>query len=262
METAVEINPVAIFRTRKKNPYDAARQAHIDQSDEIGEIHFLAKQNFEQALDDIEGFSHLWLIYQFHHNPNWKPKVSPPRGSDKKIGVFATRAPYRPNALGLSCVELVNRQGLILRVKNFDLLDETPIFDVKPYLNYADAFPQASLGWLKSADEELYQIQFSPLAQEQLRYLVDHGVTELRNFILQQLQYAPLNPQKKRLELFGEDRASLCYRTWRVDFEVASKSEKFVVQVMLIRSGYSELDLNSGADPHQDKDLHRNYLKR
>ncbi len=251
----MEIKPVAIFRTQKKQPFEAARQASADLSEELGEIHFLPGENFEQALDGIEGFSHVWLIYQFHHNQNWKAKVLPPRGSSQKVGVLATRSPYRPNALGLSCVKLVERKGLVLRVKNFDLLDETPIFDIKPYLPYADSFSEAKTGWLENIEKEKFHIELTSLALAQLDYLESQGLHELRNFIHQQLSYDPLNSKKKRVTITGETSACLAYRTWRIDFTWLEKK----IEILNLRSGYSDQDLMTAEDPYHDKNLHRAF---
>jgi tRNA-Thr(GGU) m(6)t(6)A37 methyltransferase TsaA len=270
VETTVEINPIAVFRTRKKHPYEAARQGSIETSDEIGELHFQSGQQFEQALDQIEGFSHLWLIYLFHHNTAWKPKVLPPRGSSQKVGVFATRSPYRPNPIGLSCVEFLERDGLILRVRNFDLLDETPILDVKPYLHYSDSFPAAKMGWLEGVEDERLTVHFSSLALAQLGFLAAKGLTELQNFLVQQLSFEPLNAKKKRVSLGAGvggkpamnsesgDEAILAYRTWRAGFRVSGRA----VEVLRIFSGYSSGDLSESVDTYQDKSLHRNFISQ
>lgn len=255
----MEISPIAFFRTRKKQAFEAARQGVADTSTEEGEIQFLSQKNFEQALDGIEGFSHLWILYQFHQNPNWKPKVMPPRGSDRKVGVFATRSPYRPNALGMSCVEFVSREDLILRVKNFDLLDETPIFDIKPYIPYADSFPQATTGWLSGIESQAFQVQFSELALRQIDFLKGHQIQELQNFLQQQLQYDPMNPKKKRLRLLSEMSGILAYRTWRAQFTLAEKT----IRVEKIFSGYDSYELTSEApDPYQDKQIHRAFANQ
>ena len=107
------------------------------------------------ALRGIEGYSHLWLIWQFHlaERAEWSPTVRPPRlGGNKRMGVFATRAPYRPNPIGLSCVRLLGVEhdphlGPILRIAGADMVDGTPIFDIKPYLPYVDCHPEATGGF-------------------------------------------------------------------------------------------------------------------
>ena len=113
------------------------------------------------ALRGIEGFSHLWLIWQFSAavRETWSPTVRPPRlGGNERVGVFATRSPFRPNAIGLSCVRLEGiaheeRLGDVLLVSGADLMDGTPIYDVKPYLPYADAHPEALGGFAPSPKE-------------------------------------------------------------------------------------------------------------
>jgi len=255
---SMEIKSIATFYSSKKNPYEASRQgASAADSAEIGEIRFERGQQFEQALDGIEGCTHLWLVYQFHHNNHWNPKVQPPRGSGKKIGVLATRSPHRPNPLGFSCVELVERKGLSLFVKKFDLLDQTPIFDVKPYLAYADSVPEAKIAWLENIEDHRQTVAFSNRAQEQLLWLESRGLNQLRNFLVQQLEFEPLNTKKKRLTNITENSAVLCYRTWRAVFSVAENN----VTIEKIFSGYSTDELMAKTDLYLDKDLHRFYLE-
>lgn len=117
----------------------------------------------DEALRGIEDFSHLWLIWQFSENvrEDWSPTVRPPRlGGNTRLGVFATRSPFRPNALGLSCVKLLGvekREGLgtVLRVAGADLMDGTPIYDIKPYIPYADCHPEASGGFAPDSGARL-----------------------------------------------------------------------------------------------------------
>jgi tRNA-Thr(GGU) m(6)t(6)A37 methyltransferase TsaA len=106
----------------------------------------------ETVLRDLGGFERLWLIFAFHLSEGWAPLVQPPRGPRGKRGVLATRSPHRPNAIGLSCVELVAVEGRTLRLRGVDLLDGTPILDIKPYVPYADAFPGARAGWIDAVD--------------------------------------------------------------------------------------------------------------
>lgn len=105
----------------------------------------------EEALRDLSGFSRVWLIFAFHRSDGWKPLVRPPRGRVTR-GVLATRSPHRPNAIGLSAVELLEVQGRRLRLRGVDLLDGTPILDLKPYVPYADAFPESRAGWIDAVD--------------------------------------------------------------------------------------------------------------
>lgn len=120
------------------------------------------------ALRGIEDFSHLWIIWQFSEavRQGWSPTVRPPRlGGNTRMGVFATRSPFRPNNLGLSCVKLLGVEqtaayGIVLHVGGADLLDGTPIFDIKPYVPYADCHPEASGGFTDTAGEFLLNVDF------------------------------------------------------------------------------------------------------
>ena len=107
-----------------------------------------------EALRDLAGFERIWLIYVFHLSGGWGPLVRPPRRSLVKRGVLATRSPDRPNPIGLSAVELLGIDGRTLRLRGVDLLDGTPVLDVKPYVPYADAFPKAKAGWIDDVDAE------------------------------------------------------------------------------------------------------------
>lgn len=128
------------------------------------------------ALRGIEGFSHLWLIWHFSEavRENWSPTVRPPRlGGNTRMGVFATRSPFRPNALGLSCVKLLGVEqtasdGPVLHVAGADLMDGTPIFDIKPYLPYSDSYPEAIGGFTDTAGDFLLAVDFPEALLEKL----------------------------------------------------------------------------------------------
>ena len=124
----------------------------------ISTVVFEPEYRVEEALRGIEAFSHLWLVWLFDRaeRDTWSPTVRPPRlGGNKRMGVFATRSPFRPNPIGLSCVKLLDtvktREGTVLRVGGADLMDGTPILDIKPYLPYADCRPEARGGFTESA---------------------------------------------------------------------------------------------------------------
>ena len=145
--------PIGYLDCEQKYRYEAPRQS-ILAGGNLGVVCLNSGCNFEQALPDLIGFDRVWLIYQFHQNRDWKPKVVPPRSPEnRKVGLFATRSPHRPNPLGLSCVELVKIDGLDVFIRNFDLLNGTPIFDIKPYIPYCDSFENSAVGWLEQVDK-------------------------------------------------------------------------------------------------------------
>ena len=160
--TGTTIHPIAKYHGDFPEKFGLPRQAGIVKELE-GKVVFEPAYRSPEALRGLEGFSHLWLIWQFSENlrEGFSPTVRPPRlGGNVRMGVFATRSPFRPNALGLSCVELVGmeeREGLgtVLKVRGADLMDGTPVFDIKPYVPYADCRPEARSGFAPDAGERL-----------------------------------------------------------------------------------------------------------
>ncbi len=252
----MKLEPIGFYHSEAKAPYEAPRQP-LERIHTRGEILLNSGQQFEQALENLEGFERIWLIYQFHHNTHWKPKVLPPRGSATKVGVFATRAPYRPNPIGISCVKLVMVDGLRLVVEGADLLDQTPILDIKPYLPYADSFADAKIGWLEGVEKN--SVQFSTRASEKIDFLSSEGLTQLRDFVLNQLEYDALNADKKRVSRLGSDYL-LAYKTWRIKF--SCNEEKKSICVTDVMSGYSQKEMAEAKDVYSDKALHQRFLAK
>ena len=244
--------PIGCFRCDSLYPYDVPRQAAVAKENH-GIVSLSAGHGFEDALAELAGFSHIWLLYIFHKNNTWKPKVMPPRHACRKIGLFATRSPYRPNPIGMSAVKLLKIDGLDLHVANHDLLDGTPILDIKPYLPFADSFPDATLGWTADNGAPIH-VDFTEIAENQLDWLEANGVSCIRQFILTQLGYDPMNPKRHRL-ISTPDATSLAYRTWRVWFTFRDNN----VLVQHISSGYTKDELAAIEDKYQDKDLHRRF---
>lgn len=164
---SVSIRPIAHIRTDLPTKFGVPRQSGRAPSLE-GVIVFEPEYRDASALRGIEGFSHLWLIFDFSeaHREKWSPTVRPPRlGGNVRMGVFATRSPFRPNPLGLSSVRLeaverTARDGTVLRVSGVDLIDGTPIFDVKPYIPFSDAHPDATAGFAASGEDHRLEVEF------------------------------------------------------------------------------------------------------
>ena len=161
-ESTYTLRTIARIHTDFPAKFGIPRQAGLAEELE-GLIVFEPAFRDPEALRGIEGFSHLWLIWQFSEalRAGWSPTVRPPRlGGNTRMGVFATRSPFRPNALGLSCVRLIAAEddpalGRVLRVAGADLMDGTPIYDIKPYLPYADAKPGARGGFAPDGGKTL-----------------------------------------------------------------------------------------------------------
>jgi tRNA-Thr(GGU) m(6)t(6)A37 methyltransferase TsaA len=256
----VNFQPIGLFHCDARFPYEVPRQAcFADPS--LGRIEFYPGRHLEEALEQVETFSHIWLIYVFHKNKHWKPKVQPPRGSQKKIGVLATRAPYRPNPIGMSSVRFERRQGLTIWVRNHDLLDSTPILDIKPYVPHVDHHANANQGWIQ--DELEIEILWDPLAEEQATWIEEMTQRKLRQFLVTQLGSEPFNHKKKRVRALSSQKNALLlgllsFRTWRCLFHQEEISR---LRILRIYSGYTPTELDDRSDPHLDKLTHRRFCQ-
>lgn len=169
------IHPIAHMHSDFSTKFGIPRQSGlVDQLRST--IVFAPEFRNPDTLRGLEGFSHLWLIWQFSEavRTDWSPTVRPPRlGGNARMGVFATRSPFRPNSLGLSCVRLLGTEetkehGTVIHVAGADLMDGTPIFDIKPYIPYADSQPDALGGFTDHADDFLLQVDFPAQLLEKL----------------------------------------------------------------------------------------------
>ena len=179
------LTPIAFIHTDFSSKFGIPRQAGL--VDELrGTIVFEPIFRNDDALRGLDGFSHIWLIWGFSENRthDWSPTVRPPRlGGNVRLGVFATRSPFRPNGLGLSCVRLIGLQkesglGTCLMVAGADLMDGTPIYDIKPYLPYADCIPEAAGGFAPEADRRL-EVLFPPWLRDRIPADKQAALTEV-----------------------------------------------------------------------------------
>lgn len=165
----MEITQIAVIRTDFPEKFGIPRQSGL--ADNLrARIVFEPEFRNPEALRGLDGFSHLWLIWEFSANSGtkvWYPTVRPPRlGGNRQMGVFATRSPYRPNPLGLSCVEIESiitdsPEGPVINVKGADLMDGTPIYDIKPYIGYSDSRPDAVCGYASGSPERVLSVVIS-----------------------------------------------------------------------------------------------------
>ena len=165
----MNIEPIAYFRSPLKSKFGVPRQSGLVDALESTIVFEPEFQN-EDALRGLEGFSHIWLVWVFDQavRKDWSPTVRPPRlGGNTRMGVFATRSPFRPNPIALSCVKLAGMErtadrGTVLRVLGADLMDGTPILDIKPYVPYADSHPEALGGFAAVPAGETLKVVIPP----------------------------------------------------------------------------------------------------
>ncbi len=189
MEKTIQTKIIAHIHNDFKEKFGIPRQSGIT-DENLSVIIFEKEYRDDNSLRGIEEFSHLWLIWYFSksHKDNWSPTVRPPRlGGNKRVGVFATRSPFRPNPIGLSSVKLVKVEktkefGTVLYVSGADLLDGTPIFDIKPYLSFTDSHPDAVNGFAQQVKDYHLEVilpeyaseYFSDLELEQLKKILSN----------------------------------------------------------------------------------------
>lgn len=161
------VEPIAHIKSDFSSKFGIPRQSGL--VDELeAKIIFEPQYRIPEAFRGLEGYSHIWILWQFSEcaGKEWSPTVRPPRlGGNKRMGVFASRSPFRPNSIGLSCVKLISvdeteENGTVLTVSGADLLDGTPIIDIKPYLPYVDAHPEARGGFALQDKEGSLEIDF------------------------------------------------------------------------------------------------------
>ncbi len=250
------LKPIGIFKGTHKTKAAIPRQGSLSQ--QTGHIEFVDGFDSKSAMMGLEKMSHVWLIFSFHKAISKpKPLVRPPRNPDVQVGVWATRSPYRPNSLGLTLAKIESVKGKKLFLSQIDLLDETPIFDIKPYVTESDFVKKPSLGWIDEIENWKYSL--STEAQAQVSFLKENGLHEIDDVIESQFGTKPLQPKRKRIKTSGKNYI-LAYRTWRFLFKV-SVSKKYS-QIIKIFSGYSDLELEDSKDPYQDKTLHKKFINR
>ncbi len=190
------LTPIAVIRSPFKEKFGTPRQPGLAPSVHA-RVDFFADFATPEAVRGLEGFSHLWLIFVFHHNwqKGWKPTVRPPRlGGDQRVGVYASRSPFRPNPIGLSAVKLLAVQctkgNVSLEVQGADLIDGTPILDIKPYIPYGDSLPDASSGFAETKPVSSLEVSFSESARQQLQRF--HAVSpQLETMLIENLALDP-----------------------------------------------------------------------
>lgn len=243
------VRPIGVVRSPFGEKVEAPRQARIA-AEARGRIEVLPE--LESALDDLEGFDRLWVVFWFDRaEASNATKVLPPR-SEKKRGVFATRSPHRPNPIGLSSVVLEKREGRVLFVRELDILDGTPVLDLKPYIAYADAFPDSKQGWLAAPADDprpRWAVIHAPLVEEQLAWLAARDPLDLAARIDDSLSLGPMPHPYRRIKKLDDGGYVLAVKEWRVRFRIEGQA------VIVDR-------IDTGFRPKELPELHRAFVER
>lgn len=254
------VRPIGFVRSPFTEKVEAPRQAVAGGAEGVvGRIEMLPEH--EHALDDLAGFDRIWVLFWFHEAKGGpRSKVLPPR-SDRKRGVFATRSPHRPNPIGMSAVRLDGVEGLVLHVRDLDLIDGTPVIDLKPYVPYADAFPDAKSGWVvgQSDPRPSWAVAFTDESEAQLAWLAAEGLSfDLRSRIREALALGPQPHPYRRIKKTDAGDLVLAVKEWRARFTVDAAAS--AIRVDSIRTGFRARELAGGTGPSLA--LHRAFVAR
>ncbi|MBX3233647.1 MAG: tRNA (N6-threonylcarbamoyladenosine(37)-N6)-methyltransferase TrmO [Labilithrix sp.] len=236
MAAELLVRPIGFVRSPFAEKVEAPRQGILAEGVE-GSIELLPE--YADALDDLAAFDRVWILFWFHRAEGWKPKVLPPR-SEVKRGLFATRSPHRPNPIGITAARLERVDGLTVHVRDHDLVDGTPVLDLKPYIPYADAFPDAGSGWLGAPPDakESWAVAFEPAAEEQLAWVQAETGLDLRARAAAALSLGPQPHAYRRIK--GN---VLAVKEWRLTFR--SEPDEVRIVVERVTSGYRPKELPS-----------------
>ncbi len=265
--TPLVLEPIGYVRTSLGAKVEAARQPRAG-ADTSGRIELLPGKNFEHALTDLDGWEYLWVVFWFDRNTGWRPKVLPPRSRSGRKGVFATRSPHRPNPIGLSAVRLERIDGLTLHIRDVDMLDGTPVLDIKPYVAYTDALGHAKSGWLDDTGAVArgetpadpiadFEVEWTATAAAQAQWIEAHTQLALRERVAATLALGPAPHPYRRIRR-DDDGFVLAVKDWRARFSVEGRR----VRVRDIASGYRESQLAAVRDANADLDAHRAFRAR
>lgn len=260
LESKSDIKSIGWFRTQKLELYQCAHQPMAEDGS-TGVIKLHGGHNYEQALKGLEGFSKIWVLFLFHGAKHWKPMVQPPRGG-RKMGCFATRSPHRPNNIGMSALELIEIKGRNVWVGGHDMIDGTPVIDIKPYLSEVDAFPNEKAGWTECVEATLpAEIQVLELCKLKLEWLKSRGL-DLWSLAETTLRYYPVPQKRKRTRWLADDTCELACKTWRLQYRLRGNECRRSVELMSVSTGYPD-EILSGLTPSpwEDLDLHRRFLQ-
>ena len=233
-----------------EDSYEKNDEILIKKTSYTGYIELLKHNNYDLALRDLSSFSHIWLIWWFHKNNNWRPGVLPPRGPAQRRGVFSTRSPHRPNPIGITAVELIKIEGLKVYIGNNDLINGTPILDIKPYIKEVDSFANSNNGWLKEVDEyemnsPKYEISFSDLAKKQLDFF--NSINETFFSRASELLCKDPTPHRtRRIQKIADEMYRMSCGGWRIYFSVTDN----IISVSYFDTAFKYEKLTSEGNEH------------
>lgn len=257
------MKPIGTIESCYKDKFGIPRQPGLVPA-ATAKLRLRADLHPEQALQGLDGFSHLWLIWEFHENrtARYHAKVHPPRLEGESRGVFATRSPHRPNPIGLSLVELVRIEGDTLWLAGVDVMDGTPVLDIKPYLPDVEAKPHARAGWTAGTERPELEVSFAIETEEELAAAVArHPGSALREVISQTIRLDP-RPELYRDGDDGEGwrrRPNHAFRLHDVDvhFRMTGPRRAEVFKILRLHDEIRPANLRNFGPFDKDSDIRK-----
>ena len=237
-ERELTLRPIGYLRCKKQVKFSALHQPD-ESEDESNLVELVEDIRMQCGLQDLAGFSRIWLIWWFHRNQQWRPMVLPPRGPARRRGVFATRSPHRPCPIGMTPVKLHGIDGRYVRVGPCDLVDGTPVFDIKPYIPEYDSFPDERQGWLDEVKEwvkteVVFQVIWQSKALIQREWLAEKWQVDFSQRAEEILSRDPSVHRTRRIRRRKDGVYEMWCGSWRLVFQISAAS----VEVMHLEPGY------------------------
>lgn len=270
-DPALSLRPIGHIRSGKHVKF-AARHQPDEREAEENFLELLPDARLALATADLAGFDRVWLLWWFHRNTGWRPQVIPPRGPQKRRGVFATRSPHRPNALGLTPVRLLGVEpgGRLLRLGPCDLVEGTPVFDIKPYVPAYDSFPGSRAGWIDEVDAAersapRFAVELAPRAVEQAEWLRETWGVDFLPRVRELLGRDPSPHRTRRIRRVPAEHgggAQIGCGAWRAMFVVDETAGRVVVTGLGPGYPLRQLMNHEGVETVPDREAQTAFLQR
>ena len=263
LESSLTIRSIGFLRSGKGVRFKTLHQPD-EAASETNVLELTPAPGLREALRDLEGMERLWLIWWFHRAESWRPLVLPPRGPAQRRGVFATRSPHRPNPIGMTPARLLGVEGLRLLLGPCDLLEGTPILDIKPYVPAYDAFPDSAAGWIDTVEAlqarpPQYSVTWGPLAREQGEWLRSAWSVDFQQRLEEILGRDPRPHRTRRIRRLPEGGFEIGCGSWRAEFRVEGAS----VEVLRLKPSFPvRFLLEAWRDAVPDREAQSAFLER
>ena len=263
MDPSLTIRPIGLLHSGKGVRFKTLHQPD-EAAAETNVLELNPGPGIREALRDLDGMERIWLIWWFHRAESWRPLVLPPRGPSQRRGVFSTRSPHRPNPIGMTPARLLGIEGLRLLLGPCDLLEGTPVLDIKPYVPAYDAFPESRAGWIEAvealqSEPPRFSVAWSALAQEQVQWLKVAWSVDFQQRVVDILGRDPSPHRTRRIRSLPGGNVEMGCGAWRVEFRVWDAA----VEIFAVKPSFPvRFLLEAWRDEIPDREAQLAFLQR